>query len=131
MWATLAADVWELTRPMYSSMSLGLLPEDWMRVGCGIRVGMRFVRNRLLNHGEASRCARGGQPRRLSPQDLSAPQVHLFMGKDALPAELRECRECGWAEFQESRRSQAFRGYPCRVCLECRACSRCRGRHRV
>ena len=25
---------------MYSSMSLGLLPADWMRVGCGIRVGM-------------------------------------------------------------------------------------------
>src|SRR5580700_3853101 len=40
MWATLAAEVCEFTRPMYSSMSLGLLPADWMRVGCEIRVGM-------------------------------------------------------------------------------------------
>jgi len=29
-----------LTRPMYSSMSLGLLPADWMRVECEISVGM-------------------------------------------------------------------------------------------
>src|SRR5271154_2129100 len=42
MWATLVEVVWELTRPMYSSMSLGLLPADWMRVGWGIRVGMSF-----------------------------------------------------------------------------------------
>ena len=41
MWATLADEVWELTRPTYSSMSLGLLPADWMRVGCGIRIGIR------------------------------------------------------------------------------------------
>jgi hypothetical protein len=40
MWAMLAAEVLELTRPMYSSMSLGLLPADWIRVGCGINVGM-------------------------------------------------------------------------------------------
>src|ERR1700693_3780 len=42
MWATLADEVWELTRPMYSSMSFGLLPADWMRVGCGISVGLRL-----------------------------------------------------------------------------------------
>jgi hypothetical protein len=41
MWATLAAEVLELTRPMYSSMSLGLLPADWMRVGWEIKVGMQ------------------------------------------------------------------------------------------
>ena len=42
MWATLADEVWELTLPMYSSMSLGLLPAAWMRVGCGINVGFRL-----------------------------------------------------------------------------------------
>jgi|HubBroStandDraft_2_1064218.scaffolds.fasta_scaffold337242_2 hypothetical protein len=40
MWATLAAEVLVLTRPTYSSMSFGLLPADWMRVGWEIRVGM-------------------------------------------------------------------------------------------
>src|ERR1051326_8727461 len=40
MCATLAAEVFELTRPMYSSISLGLLPAASMRVGCVIRVGM-------------------------------------------------------------------------------------------
>src|SRR5260370_19662631 len=40
MWATLAAEVFVLTRPTYSSMSLGLLPADWILVGCGIRVGI-------------------------------------------------------------------------------------------
>ena len=40
MWATLAAEVFVLTRPMYSSMSLGLLPAAWMRVGWGMSVGM-------------------------------------------------------------------------------------------
>src|ERR1700689_4626436 len=40
MWATLAEDVFELTRPMYSSIRLGLVPADWMRVGCGIKVGI-------------------------------------------------------------------------------------------
>src|SRR5450432_1871494 len=34
MWATLTAEVFELTRPMYSSISLGLLPAAAMRVGC-------------------------------------------------------------------------------------------------
>ena len=43
MWATLAAEVLELTRPMYSSMSLGLLPAAVMRVGCGISVGMGWL----------------------------------------------------------------------------------------
>src|SRR3979411_652365 len=40
MWATLAADVFVLTRPTYSSISLGLLPADWMRVAWGISVGI-------------------------------------------------------------------------------------------
>jgi hypothetical protein len=40
MWATLAAEVLELTRPTYSSISLGLLPAEVMRVGCGMSVGM-------------------------------------------------------------------------------------------
>src|ERR1700688_4669194 len=40
MWATLTAEVFELTRPMYSSMSLGLLPAAWIRVGWGMSVGM-------------------------------------------------------------------------------------------
>jgi hypothetical protein len=40
MWATLAAEVFELTRPMYSSMSLGLLPAAWIRVGWEMSVGM-------------------------------------------------------------------------------------------
>src|ERR1700675_3290616 len=52
MWAMLVVEVWELTRPMYSSISLGLLPEDWMRMGCGIRVGMgwAFPSFGLLKH---------------------------------------------------------------------------------
>ena len=40
MWATLAAEVFVLTRPTYSSISLGLLPADWIRVGSGMSVGM-------------------------------------------------------------------------------------------
>ena len=40
MCATLAAEVFEFTRPMYSSMIFGLLPAAWIRVGCGMRVGM-------------------------------------------------------------------------------------------
>jgi len=40
MWATLSADVFELTRPMYSSMSLGLLPAAVIRVAWGMNVGM-------------------------------------------------------------------------------------------
>src|SRR5271169_2476648 len=38
-WATLTPVVAEFTRPMYSSMSLGLLPAACMRVGCEISVG--------------------------------------------------------------------------------------------
>jgi len=40
MWATLAAEVWVLTRPMYSSISLGLLPAAVTRVGWEMSVGM-------------------------------------------------------------------------------------------
>src|SRR6202049_5335826 len=40
MWATLSAEVFELTRPMYSSMSLALLPAAWIRVGWEMSVGM-------------------------------------------------------------------------------------------
>jgi hypothetical protein len=40
MWATLADEVFELMRPMYSSMSLGLFPAAWMRVGWVMSVGM-------------------------------------------------------------------------------------------
>src|SRR6202167_5357654 len=40
IWATLTPGVEVLTRPTYSSMILGLVPADSMRVGCGIRVGM-------------------------------------------------------------------------------------------
>src|SRR5580700_9741278 len=40
MWATLAAEVFVLTRPIYSSINLGLLPADEIRVGCGIKVGI-------------------------------------------------------------------------------------------
>jgi hypothetical protein len=53
MWAMLVEDVCEFTRPMYSSMSLGLLPADWMRVGCGMRVGMgskSVTRRRVLGN---------------------------------------------------------------------------------
>jgi len=39
MCATLAALSREFTRPMYSSINLGLLPAAAMRVGCGMRVG--------------------------------------------------------------------------------------------
>ena len=35
--------VFELTRPMYSSISLGLFPAAWMRVGWAMSVGMKFV----------------------------------------------------------------------------------------
>jgi len=37
----LASEVCEFTRPIYSSINFGLLPADWMRVGCGISVGIR------------------------------------------------------------------------------------------
>jgi hypothetical protein len=40
MWAMLAPEVFEFTRPMYSSISLGLFPAAVMRVACGISVGM-------------------------------------------------------------------------------------------
>jgi hypothetical protein len=40
MWATLTADVFEFTLPMYSSMSFGLFPAAVMRVGWEIKVGM-------------------------------------------------------------------------------------------
>ena len=40
-WATLVDDVLELTRPMYSSMSLGLFPAASMRVGWEMRVGIK------------------------------------------------------------------------------------------
>ena len=43
MCATLAADVFVVTRPTYSSMSLGLLPAEGMRVACGINVGMAWA----------------------------------------------------------------------------------------
>jgi len=43
MCATLAEAVCELTRPIYSSMSLGLLPAAWIRVGWGMRVGIRLA----------------------------------------------------------------------------------------
>src|SRR5436309_11946966 len=43
MWATLAEDVFEFTRPMYSSMSFGLFPAAWMRVGWAMSVGMKSL----------------------------------------------------------------------------------------
>jgi hypothetical protein len=54
MWAMLAEVVLELTRPMYSSMSFGLLPADWMRVGSEIKVGMvgfSLIRGKEFNAG--------------------------------------------------------------------------------
>src|SRR5579863_49038 len=44
MWATLVVEVLELTRPMYSSISFGLLPAASIRVGWEIRVGMDQTR---------------------------------------------------------------------------------------
>src|SRR5579862_10061123 len=44
MWATLTAAVCELTRPMYSSISFGLVPAAVMRVGVLMCVGMAFLR---------------------------------------------------------------------------------------
>jgi len=56
MRATLTPAVWELTRPTYSSISLGLLPAAWMTVGCGISVGMLVA---LGAHGHSTNVAAG------------------------------------------------------------------------
>src|ERR1035438_9365160 len=53
MWATLMAAVEVLTRPTYSSISLGLFPAGVMRVGLGIRVGMEEHRSKWRD-GETS-----------------------------------------------------------------------------
>src|SRR5580692_3181073 len=47
IWATLTPAVLELMRPMYSSMSLGLVPAAEMRVGCAIKVGMSAPLRRI------------------------------------------------------------------------------------
>jgi hypothetical protein len=44
--------VFVLTRPTYSSMSFGLLPAAWMRVGCAMIVGMS---SSVEENGERSR----------------------------------------------------------------------------
>lgn len=50
MWATLVAVVAEFTRPMYSSISFGLLPADVMRVGFAISVGSDMQIGFILAH---------------------------------------------------------------------------------
>src|SRR5579863_1018791 len=47
MWATLTPAVFELMRPMYSSISLGLVPAAEMRVGCDSSVGMSAPLRRI------------------------------------------------------------------------------------
>jgi hypothetical protein len=49
-----------LTRPTYSSMSLGLFPAGVMRVGLGIRVGMEEHRSKWRDAGQARLRVTGG-----------------------------------------------------------------------
>src|SRR6478752_6886109 len=49
MWATLTPEVRVLTRPMNSSISLGLVPAARMRVGCATRVGMVSPREAMIS----------------------------------------------------------------------------------
>ena len=52
MWATLTPAVLVLTRPMYSSISLGLVPAAEMRVGCATSVGMSAPSNNYCSKGK-------------------------------------------------------------------------------
>src|SRR5271156_5751693 len=138
MCAMLVDVVWELTRPMYSSMSLGLLPADWMRVGCEISVGMGILFPVSVS-GVACFCAAmdcfnlsaKSVTRRRVSRELSAGQSdspRLFMDTDRVWAGFPEYRECGWAECRASRRRLACREYRTPVCPEFQGYNRFRCR---
>jgi hypothetical protein len=97
MCAMLAAEVFEVTRPMYSSINLGLLPAAAMRVGCGISVGIRKLRPPVLAPAFGCMNLEAESP------SLTHELTHIRMGTDTVWAEFpaflessSEVRECHW-----------------------------------
>src|SRR5688572_32552544 len=76
MCATLSASVFELTRPTYSSMRLGLLPAASMVVGLSISVGMRRACD---DARRGSTCSLRGRRAALAAETLGARVAAVFL----------------------------------------------------